>query len=198
MDQSANNPATDRSGIVEALTATVRQPSFLRVVLILAATMGVLVVLRLGAPILNPILFAVVMTLLFSPIYSWLLRRGLPAPLASLIMLILLAVSSWGSSLSWAPRSAGLPSASGSTRRSSTCRWTASTPCSSAWGSRTSTFVMWSNPATSLMLSVRSLTLALLPRKQRPKVRSEHRFQAKSLTKGDLISCLPNLLTCGY
>jgi AI-2 transport protein TqsA len=43
MDQSANNPATDRSGIVEALTATLRQPSFLRVVLILAATMGVLV-----------------------------------------------------------------------------------------------------------------------------------------------------------
>ena len=90
MNESANNPATGRSGLVEALTATLRQPSFLRVVLILAATMGILVMLRLGAPILNPILFAVVMTLLFSPVYSWLLRRGLPAPLALLIMLVLL------------------------------------------------------------------------------------------------------------
>jgi AI-2 transport protein TqsA len=34
----------------------------------------------------------VVMTLLFSPVYSWLLRRGLPAPLALLIMLVLLSV----------------------------------------------------------------------------------------------------------
>jgi predicted PurR-regulated permease PerM len=92
MDEFANNPAADKSGIIEALTATLRQPSFLRVVLILAATVVVLVGLRLGAPILNPILFAVVMTLLFSPIYSWLLRRGLPAPLALLIMLVLLSV----------------------------------------------------------------------------------------------------------
>jgi len=64
MDESANNPATGRPGLVEALTATLRQPSFLRVVLILAATMGILVVLRLGAPILNPILFAGVTILL--------------------------------------------------------------------------------------------------------------------------------------
>jgi AI-2 transport protein TqsA len=34
----------------------------------------------------------VVMTLLFSPVYSWLLRRGLPAPLALLGMLVLLTV----------------------------------------------------------------------------------------------------------
>jgi AI-2 transport protein TqsA len=68
------------------------QPSFLRVMLVLAATVVVLVGVRLAAPILNPILFAVVMTLLFSPVYSWLLRRGLPAPLALLIMLVLLSV----------------------------------------------------------------------------------------------------------
>src|SRR5215211_2503959 len=69
-----------------------RQPSFLRVIVALAATVVVLVGLRLGAPILNPILFSVVLTLLFSPVYSWLLRRGLPAPLALLGMLVLLTV----------------------------------------------------------------------------------------------------------
>jgi predicted PurR-regulated permease PerM len=60
--------------------------------LVLAATVVVLVGIRLGAPILNPIFFAVVLTLLCSPVYSWLLRRGLPAPLALLIMLVLLTV----------------------------------------------------------------------------------------------------------
>ena len=60
------------------MTSTLRQPSFLRVMLVLAATVVVLVGIRLGAPILNPILFAVVLSLLFSPVYSW-LRRGLPA-----------------------------------------------------------------------------------------------------------------------
>jgi AI-2 transport protein TqsA len=47
----------------------------------------VLVGMRVGAPILNPIFFAVVLALLFSPIYSWLGRRGIPKPLALLIML---------------------------------------------------------------------------------------------------------------
>ena len=67
-----------------------RRPYFFRVIVALAATVVVLVGLRLGAPILNPILFAVVLSLLFSPVYSWLLRRGLPAPLALLGMLVLL------------------------------------------------------------------------------------------------------------
>jgi predicted PurR-regulated permease PerM len=80
MNESTNNPAGDMSSIAEALTSTLRQPSFLRVMLFLAATVVVLVGIRLGAPILNPILFAVVLSLLFSPVYSWLLRRGLPAP----------------------------------------------------------------------------------------------------------------------
>src|SRR5215213_7041014 len=92
MSESSNNPAGDRSGIAEAITTTLRQPSFLRVMLVLAATVVVLVGIRLGAPILNPILFAVVLALLFSPVYSWLLRRGLPAPLALLGMLVLLTV----------------------------------------------------------------------------------------------------------
>src|SRR5918993_4293045 len=92
MTESSNNPAGDRSGIAEAITTTLRQPSFLRVMLVLAATVVVLVGIRLSAPILNPIFFAVVLTLLFSPVYSWLKRRGLPAPLALLIMLVLLTV----------------------------------------------------------------------------------------------------------
>ena len=65
-----------------------RRPSFLRVIVALAAVVVVLVGMRLGAPILNPILFAVVLALLFSPIYSWLRHRGLPTPLALLIMLV--------------------------------------------------------------------------------------------------------------
>ena len=92
MNESASDPVDDNSGIAETITTALRQPSFLRVMLVLAATVVVLVGIRLGAPILNPILFAVVLTLLFSPIYSWLLRRGLPAPLALLGMLVLLTV----------------------------------------------------------------------------------------------------------
>src|SRR3712207_5330373 len=61
--------------------------------LVLAATVVVLVGIRLGAPILNPIFFAVVLTLLFSPIYSWLKRRGLPSPLALVIMLVVIAAN---------------------------------------------------------------------------------------------------------
>ena len=92
MNESASDPVDDKSGIGETITTALRQPSILRVMLVLAATVVVLVGIRLGAPILNPILFAVVMTLLFSPVYSWLLRRGLPAPLALLGMLVLLTV----------------------------------------------------------------------------------------------------------
>ena len=92
MNESTNNPSGERTGIGEAVTTALRQPSFLRVMLVLAATVVVLVGIRLGAPILNPIFFALVLTVLFSPVYSWLKRRRLPAPLALLIMLVLLTV----------------------------------------------------------------------------------------------------------
>jgi AI-2 transport protein TqsA len=92
MNESSSNPPSDSAGIAETITTTLRQPSFLRVMLVLSATVVVLVGIRLGAPILNPIFFAVVLSLLFSPVYSWLKRRGLPAPLALLIMLVLLTV----------------------------------------------------------------------------------------------------------
>jgi AI-2 transport protein TqsA len=92
MNESASDPVDDNSGIAETITTALRQPSILRVMQVLAATVVVLVGIRLSAPILNPILFAVVLSLLFSPVYSWLLRRGLPAPLALLGMLVLLTV----------------------------------------------------------------------------------------------------------
>ena len=99
MSESTNNPVEDKSGLGEAITSALRQPSYLRVVLILAATVVVLVGLRLGAPILNPILFAVVLSLLFSPIYSWLLRRGLPTGLALVVMLVILIILFLGFSI---------------------------------------------------------------------------------------------------
>ena len=92
MTESTNNPASERPGIGEALSTAMRQPSFLRVILVLAATVVVLVGVRLGAAILNPIFFAIVLTLLFYPVYSWLLRRGLPTPLALIIMLVGLTI----------------------------------------------------------------------------------------------------------
>ena len=91
MNESTNNPASDRTGIGEAVTTALRQTSFLRVMLVLAATVVVLVGMRLGAPVLNPLLFAVVLALLCSPVYSWLLRR-LPTGLALVVTLVILLI----------------------------------------------------------------------------------------------------------
>src|SRR3712207_5838571 len=87
-----NEPVGERTNLAEALSTPLRRPSFLRVMLVLAATVVVLVGIHLSAPILNPILFAVVLSLLFNPVYSWLRRRGLPTPLALLIMLVGLTI----------------------------------------------------------------------------------------------------------
>jgi hypothetical protein len=95
MDDSSNNPADDRSGIVEAIAAALRQPPLLRVMPVLATTAVVFVGMRLAAPILNPILFAVILALLFSPIYAWLRRRGVPTPLALVIVLVGLTIPFW-------------------------------------------------------------------------------------------------------
>src|SRR5918995_6804630 len=57
MNESSNNPSGERTSIGEAVTTALRQPSFLRVMLVLAARVVVLVGIRLGAPILNPIFF---------------------------------------------------------------------------------------------------------------------------------------------
>src|SRR5215203_39605 len=92
MDEHSNNPVDDKSGIGETITTALRQPSFLRVMLLLAALVVVFVGMRLAAPILDPILFAVVLALLFSPIYAWLRRRRVPTPLALVMMLVGLTV----------------------------------------------------------------------------------------------------------
>jgi predicted PurR-regulated permease PerM len=60
--------------------------------LFLATTVVVFVGMRLSAPILNPILFAVILALLFSPIYGWLTRHRIPTPLALIIMLVGLTI----------------------------------------------------------------------------------------------------------
>src|SRR5215211_3754299 len=90
MNGSPNDLMNGRGGISEAVAFTLRQTSFLRVMVVLAATGVVLVIIRLGAPILNPIFFALVLSLLFSPIYSWLKRRGLPSPVVLVIMLLVI------------------------------------------------------------------------------------------------------------
>jgi AI-2 transport protein TqsA len=54
---------------------------------ILAAAVVVLVGVRLSAPVLNPILFAVVFGLLCAPVYGWLLRR-LPTGVALLLTFV--------------------------------------------------------------------------------------------------------------
>ena len=63
MNESLNNPVGARGSVSEAIATSRRQPSLLWVMLVLAATVVVLVGIRLGAPILNPILFAVVLSL---------------------------------------------------------------------------------------------------------------------------------------
>ena len=92
MDEPTTNHADDGPGIAETIANVLRQPSFLRVMLVLATTVVVFAGMRLAAPILDPILFAVVLALLFSPVYAWLRRRRVPTPLALVIMLVGLTV----------------------------------------------------------------------------------------------------------
>src|SRR5215210_620886 len=92
MNEASNNPVDDKSGIGETITNVLRQPSFLRVMLLLTTMVVVFVGMRLAAPILDPILFAVVLALLFSPVYAWLRRHRVPTPLALVIMLVGLTV----------------------------------------------------------------------------------------------------------
>jgi AI-2 transport protein TqsA len=66
------------------MAAIPQRASLARVLFILAAAVVVLVGVRLSAPVLNPILFAVVFGLLCAPVYGWLLRR-LPAGVALLL-----------------------------------------------------------------------------------------------------------------
>jgi AI-2 transport protein TqsA len=92
LNEPLDDPAKSRTDFAEFLATTLRRPSFLRVLLVLAATVVVLAGMRLSAPILNPILFALVLSLLFSPVYAWVRQRGLPTPLALVVMLVGLTI----------------------------------------------------------------------------------------------------------
>ncbi len=72
---------------------TAQNVSFGRAMVVLAAVVAVLAGMHFAAPILNPILFAIVFSLLCAPAYAWLARR-LPSVLALLVVLVgLVAIS---------------------------------------------------------------------------------------------------------
>jgi predicted PurR-regulated permease PerM len=62
-----------------------------QILLILASTIILLLGMRLAAPILNPLLFALVLSLLVSPLYGWLRRQRFPSWIALIVMLVGLA-----------------------------------------------------------------------------------------------------------
>ncbi|HIK43575.1 MAG TPA: AI-2E family transporter, partial [Leptolyngbyaceae cyanobacterium M65_K2018_010] len=71
------------------MASPITPPSSLAPILkVLAAVVVILVGIHLAAPVLNPILFALVLSLLFGPLYTGLKRRGTPTPLALLAMLV--------------------------------------------------------------------------------------------------------------
>ena len=78
--------------MTNAITPAWQPPSFGRVLLVLAATVVLAAGMREGAPTLNPVLFAVVLGLLFRPVYSRLKQRWLPALLALLIVVVGLSI----------------------------------------------------------------------------------------------------------
>jgi AI-2 transport protein TqsA len=65
-----------------------RRSSLSSIIFVLAAVVIVMVGIHLAAPLLNPILFALVLSLLFSPLYTWLKRVGTPTSLALIAMLV--------------------------------------------------------------------------------------------------------------
>jgi predicted PurR-regulated permease PerM len=64
-----------------------RQTTILRPLLIIASAVLVLGAMQIAAPILNPLLLALVITLLCNPIYLWLQRCGMASWFALLIMI---------------------------------------------------------------------------------------------------------------
>jgi len=76
---------------------SVPQPtSVFRPLLIAAAVVLILGAIRIASPVLNPLLIALVITLLCNPIYLWLQRRAIPSWLALLLMLALFLVGAGG------------------------------------------------------------------------------------------------------
>ncbi len=70
------------------MEATDKPRVFVRALFIVAAVVVMLIGIRLAAPILNPILLALVITLLCNPIFTWLQKRGVPTWLALITIAI--------------------------------------------------------------------------------------------------------------
>ncbi len=77
-------------------TTGVSSNSILRLILGLAGTAVILVAMRLAAPIVNMVLMAALLTLLFVPLYGWLQRKGVKSGLALLIVFLVVALVGFG------------------------------------------------------------------------------------------------------
>ena len=77
-------------------TTGVSPNSILRLILGLAGTAVILFAMRLAAPIVNMVLMAALLTLLFVPLYNWLQRKGLKSGLALLIVFLVVALVGLG------------------------------------------------------------------------------------------------------
>ena len=76
-----------------ATTRPTRQGQLLRALFALAAAVIILAGIRGAVDIVVPILLSLVVAMLFSPIYAWLLKRGAPTWLAIVLMLVFLVVT---------------------------------------------------------------------------------------------------------
>jgi predicted PurR-regulated permease PerM len=73
---------------IDDVTRQPNHPSLLRTMLLLAASVIILAGMSAAAPMLNPILLGLFSAIIFSPVYSWLKRRGLATGLAMLVMFV--------------------------------------------------------------------------------------------------------------
>jgi AI-2 transport protein TqsA len=80
------------------MTAEPQRVTYGRLVIVLAATLIVFAGMRAAAPILNPIMFAAVLAIIFYPLYGWLKRR-MPTTLA--LVSIMLALTVLFGTLGW-------------------------------------------------------------------------------------------------
>jgi AI-2 transport protein TqsA len=92
MNESLNEPVGGRTSISDALTSTLRQPSFLRVMLVLAATVVVLVGIRLAAPLMMGRGLNISPTIVFLYFIFWAWLLGGPGAFLALPITLFVAV----------------------------------------------------------------------------------------------------------
>src|SRR5918994_4418176 len=109
MNESLNEPVGGRTSISDALTSTLRQPSFLRVMLVLAATVLVLVGIRLAAPLMMGRGLNISPTIVFLSFIFWAWLLGGPGAFLALPITLFVAVmldtfprrAGWRTSSAW-------------------------------------------------------------------------------------------------